>query len=139
MKHVNFSWRKFIFQIWLRIFLKNCIKHISSFSLLRNIFDALFQKNPNSNFENVFPSRKINNFHKLFPIIVEYPFLRPYTDYLSNLPLPTLYTWLYFAFYGYKYIVQSSFKGILKNIIHYLIIYFKYVTKYFSYNRYSST
>ena len=36
---------------------------------------------------------------------------------------------MYFAFYGYKYIIQSSFKGIVKNIIHYLIFYFKYVSR----------
>ena len=73
--------------------------------------------------------RMINNFHKLFPIIVEWPFLRSSTNFLIKLPLSYFYTWIYFAFYGYKYIVQSSFKGIVKNIIHYLIFYFKYVSR----------
>ena len=73
--------------------------------------------------------RMINNFHKLFPIIVEWPFLRSSMNFLIKLPLSYFYTWIYFAFYGYKYIVQSSFKGMVKNIIHYLIFYFKYVSR----------
>ena len=73
--------------------------------------------------------RMINNFHKIFPIIVEWPFLRPLTKFLIKLPLAWFYTWIYFAFYGYKYIVQSSIKGIVKNFIHYLIFYFKYVSR----------
>ena len=73
--------------------------------------------------------RMINNFHKLFPIIVEWPFLRPLTKFLIKLPFAWFYTWIYFAFYGYKYIVQSSIKGIIKNFIHYLIFYFKYVSR----------
>jgi len=83
----------------------------------------------NMQFGSKLEQRKINNFHKLFSIIVEFPFLRPYTNFLIKLPLANLYTWLYFAFYGYKYIVQSSLKGIAKNMIHYLIFYFKYVSR----------
>ena len=83
----------------------------------------------NMQFGSKLEQRRINNFHKLFSIIVEFPFLRPYTNFLIKLPLSGLYTWLYFAFYGYKYIVQSSIKGIAKNIIHYLIFYFKYVSR----------
>ena len=83
----------------------------------------------NMQFGSKIEQRRINNFHKLFSIIVEFPFLRPYTNFLIKLPLSNLYTWMYFAFYGYKYIVQSSFKGIVKNIVHYLIFYFKYVSR----------
>ena len=83
----------------------------------------------NINFGSKLEQRKINNFHKLFPIIVEWSFLRPATNFLIKLPLSYFYTWVYFAFYGYKYIVQSSLKGMLKNIIHYIIFYFKYVSR----------
>jgi hypothetical protein len=83
----------------------------------------------NINFGSKLEQRKINNFHKLFPIIVEWSFLRPATNFLIKLPLSYFYTWVYFAFYGYKYIVQSSLKGALKNIIHYIIFYFKYVSR----------
>ena len=83
----------------------------------------------NMQFGSKLEQRKITNFHKLFPIIVEWPFLRSSTNFLIKLPLSYLYTWIYFAFYGYKYIVQSSFKGIAKNIIHYMIFYFKYVSR----------
>ena len=74
-------------------------------------------------------NRQVDNFHKLFSIIVQFPFLRPFTNFLISLPLSYLYLWIYFAFYGYKYIVQSSLKGIIKNFIHYMIFYFKYVSR----------
>ena len=83
----------------------------------------------NMQFGSVKEQRMINNFHKLFPIIVEWPFLRRFTKVLIKLPLQYFYTWIYFAFYGYKYIVQSSLKGIIKNFIHYMIFYFKYVSR----------
>ena len=73
--------------------------------------------------------RKINNFHKLFSIIVQFPFLRPFTKTLISLPLSFLYTWIYFAFYGFKYLSHSSFKGLLLTFVHYLKFYFKYVSR----------
>ena len=72
---------------------------------------------------------KINNFHKLFSIIVQFPFLRPFTNVLISLPLSFIYTWIYFAFYGYKYLTQSSLKGIILTFVHYLKFYFKYVSR----------
>jgi radical SAM superfamily enzyme YgiQ (UPF0313 family) len=73
--------------------------------------------------------RKIDNFHKLFSIIVQFPILRPFTNFLISLPLQYVYTWIYFAFYGYKYLRQSSLKGILLTFGHYLKFYFKYVSR----------
>ena len=99
-------------------------------------FDGDFEKTSISNktgsnlkFGDEMKKRRVNNFHKLFSIIVEFPFLRPYTDRLISLPLSWLYTWIYFAFYGYKFLVQSSFKGILLTFGHYLKFYFKYVSR----------
>ena len=73
-------------------------------------------------------NRKINNLQKLMGIIVEFPFLRPFTKFLISLPLSFLYTWIYFAFYGFKYLQHSSFKGILLTFVHYIKFYFKYVS-----------
>ena len=99
-------------------------------------FDGDFEKTSISNktgsnlkFTNKMEKRKIDNFHKLFSIIVQFPFLRPYTNFLISLPLQYVYTWIYFAFYGYKYLVQSSFKGILLTFGHYLKFYLKYVSR----------
>jgi anaerobic magnesium-protoporphyrin IX monomethyl ester cyclase len=78
---------------------------------------------------NKMEKRKIDNFHKLFSIIVEFPFLRPFTNFLISLPFQYIYTWIYFAFYGYKYLRQSSFKGILYSFINYVKFYFKYVSR----------
>lgn len=71
---------------------------------------------------------KIVNLHKLFGIIVQFPFLRPATDFLISLPLTRLYTWIYFAFYGYKTIENSGKRGLLRMARHYLYFYFKYVS-----------
>ena len=75
-------------------------------------------------------NRKINNLQKLMGIIVEFPFLRPFTKFLISLPLDYFYMWVFFAFYGYKVTLrQSSFKGIMQNIINYMAFYFKYVSR----------
>jgi len=99
-------------------------------------FDGNFEKTKISNksatsltLDDKMKERKINNFHKLFSIIVQFPFLRPYTKFLISLPLSFLYTWIYFAFYGYKYLQHSSFKGICLTFFHYLKFYFKYVSR----------
>ena len=99
-------------------------------------FDGDFEKSKISNksgtsliLNDKIKEREINNFHKLFSIIVQFPFLRPFTKFLISLPLTYLYTWIYFAFYGYKYLTKSSFKGIMLTFGHYLKFYFKYVSR----------
>jgi len=47
--------------------------------------------------------RKIENLHKLFGIIVRFPFLRRLTDLMCSLPFEGLYTGLYYLWYGYNY------------------------------------
>jgi len=57
--------------------------------------------------------RKITNLHKLFGVIVSFPILRPCTPFLISLPLTKLYTWVFFSFYGYKYVLRlSSWKNL---------------------------
>ncbi len=99
-------------------------------------FDSSFEKIRISNksestmvWGNKKYNRQINNLHKLMGIIVQFPILRPLTNFLISLPLTFFYTWLYFAFYGYKYLRQSSLKGILKTFTHYIKFYFKYVSR----------
>ena len=46
--------------------------------------------------------RKIENLHKLFGIIVEFPFLRRYCDFLCKLPFAPFYTGLFYICYGYN-------------------------------------
>ena len=98
-------------------------------------FDGDFEKTSISNktgtnlkYDKI-KKRKIDNFHKLFSIIVQFPILRPCTNFLISLPFQLLYTWMYFAFYGYKNLMQSSFKGILLTFGHYIKFYFKYVSR----------
>jgi radical SAM superfamily enzyme YgiQ (UPF0313 family) len=102
----------------------------------KGYFDANYEKVKISNksesnlrFSDEKQKRQVNNFHKLFSIIVQFPFLRPFTNFLISLPLSYLYLWIYFAFYGYKYLTQSSFKGIVKTFGHYMVFYFKYVSR----------
>ena len=109
---------------------------IGTLSMRIGYFDGDYEKTSISNktgtnlkISDKKEKRKIDNFHKLFSIIVQFPFLRPFTNFLISLPLQYLYTWLYFAFYGYKYLIQSSFKGILLTFGHYIKFYFKYVSR----------
>ena len=109
---------------------------IGARSMSMGIFDGDYEKTSISNktgtnlkITDKKEEMKINNFHKLFSVIVQFPFLRPFTNTLISLPLSFIYTWIYFAFYGYKYLTQSSLKGIILNSWHFLKFYFKYVSR----------
>jgi len=109
---------------------------IGTMSKRMGVFDGDFEKTSISNktssnlkYSTKVDKRRVDNFHKLFSIIVAFPFLRPFTNLLISLPLQHLYTWIYFAFYGYKYLIQSSFKGIMLTFGHYLKFYWKYVSR----------
>ena len=109
---------------------------IGTMSQRIGVFDGDFEKTTISNktgsnlkYKSKMTKRKVDNFHKLFSIIVRFPFLRPFTNFLISLPLQYVYTWIYFAFYGYKFLMHSSFKGILFSFGHYLKFYFKYVSR----------
>lgn len=100
------------------------------------MFDADFEKVSVSNktdsalnFRDLKLKRKIINLHKLFGITVQWPFLRPFTLFLISLPLTYFYTWIFFAFYGYKILRLSGKKRIFKSMRHYLSFYFKYVAR----------
>ena len=47
--------------------------------------------------------KEIVNLHKLFGITVKFPILYPLTRILIKLPLYKLYSFMYFAWYGYMY------------------------------------
>ena len=109
---------------------------LGDMAINHGFFDANFEKvnisNKSSSVMNLGDkkiNRKTNNLHHLMGVIVQFPFLRPFTNFLISLPLSYLYLWIYFALYGYKFLRQSSFKGILKTFGHYLIFYFKYVSR----------
>tara|TARA_Y100000031_G_scaffold156401_1_gene210778 strand:+ start:1257 stop:2795 length:1539 start_codon:yes stop_codon:yes gene_type:complete len=119
---------------------------IGTLAMKIGYFDGDFEKTSISNktesnlkFTNKMEKRKIDNFHKLFSIIVQFPFLRPFTNFLISLPLQYMYTWIYFAFYGHKYLVQSSFKGILLTFGHYFKFYLKYVSRLEKRTKFKST
>lgn len=97
-------------------------------------FDADFNKvqisnksESNMNLGDKKTNLQINNLHKLMGVIVQFPFLRPFTKFLISLPFTRFYGYIYFAFYGYKLLRQSSLKGIAKNLWQYIVFYFKYV------------
>ena len=109
---------------------------IGSLATKIGFFDNDFEKTTISNksssnlkFKDEKEKMKVNNFHKLFSIIGQFPFLRPFTNFLISLPLSFIYTWIYFAFYGYKLLVQATLKGFLYTIGHYLKFYLKYVSR----------
>ena len=82
------------------------------------------------NFGSPTLKRQVVNLHKLFGIVVQTPFLRPAVNPLISMPLTWLYTWLFFAFYGYKTLRSySSMVGFFRTIGHYIAFYFKYVSR----------
>ncbi len=102
----------------------------------KGLFDLNFEKDCVSNktgsvlnFGDEKMKTKIVNLHKLFGIIVKYPFLRPATSFLISLPLKGFYTTIMFGFYGCKILSQSSFRGIIKTLRHYIVFFFTYTSQ----------
>jgi len=109
---------------------------LGKLAVQKGMFDANFEKIHVSNktdsalnFGDPKLKQKIVNLHKLFGIIVQFPFLRPFTEFLISLPLTRFYTWLYFAFYGYKTVKNSSKRGLFRMAKYYILFYFKYVSR----------
>ena len=107
---------------------------IGKLAIQKGMFDADFEKIHVSNktdsaldFGDPKLKLKIINLHKLFGIIVQFPILRTFTNSLISLPFTKFYTWLYFAFYGYKTIKNSGKKEFFRMIKYYISFYFKYV------------
>ena len=80
-------------------------------------------------FKDTLVQRKIDNLHKLFGIIVEYPFLRPFTSFLISLPLTNFYKYLFFLFYGYKHVwAKYTWKQRIRKAGSYIKFFFRYVS-----------
>jgi len=60
------------------------------------------------NFSSPMDRRRIENLHKLFGIIVNFPILRPFAKFLCGLPLSGLYRSLYYLWYGYSFKVKLN-------------------------------
>jgi anaerobic magnesium-protoporphyrin IX monomethyl ester cyclase len=73
---------------------------------------------------------KIINLHKLFGIVVTFPFLRPYVEFLSSLPLTRFYTMIYYAWYGFSYKIRlTGFKSTRKDLPYLISVFFRMVAK----------
>ncbi len=71
--------------------------------------------------------KEITNLHKLFGITVSFPFLYPLTRVLIKLPLYNLYSFIFFAWYGYMaHIVLRPTKLSWKNITDLLKTFVSY-------------
>jgi len=80
-------------------------------------------------FKDPIIQRKINNLHKIFGIIVEFPILRPLTNFLISLPFTGFYLYLFFFFYGYKSVwAKISWKERTKMLGAYFNFFVKYVS-----------
>ena len=109
---------------------------IGKLAVAKGMFDANFDKIHVSNktssaldFGDETLKRRLVNLHKLFPIIVQFPFLRPATMFLISLPLAKFYTWLFFAFYGVKMLSEVGVMTSIRTFGYYLRFYFKYVSR----------
>ncbi len=74
-----------------------------------------FQNVPESNklvsvlkFSSPQEKKGIQRLHKLFGVTVEYPSLLPLTKFLIKLPLDMIFTFIFFAWYGYCYRIRME-------------------------------
>jgi len=75
-------------------------------------------------------ARRINNLHKLFGLIVRFPFLRKHVDRLCSLPMDALYVVLFYVWYGYNIKFRIyPFISLREEIMNYIVLCFKFVKK----------
>ena len=73
---------------------------------------------------------KIENLHKLFGIIVRFPVLRPYTEFLISLPLTPLYRAIFYLWYGYCFKIKlAKIKRLHKEIPYFTGLFFRMLAK----------
>ena len=75
-------------------------------------------------------ARRVENLHKLFGIIVNFPFLRKYCEILCELPLTRVYGVFYYLWYGYSLKIKlDSFVSIRKEIFGFMGVFFRMLRK----------
>ena len=122
---------------WSSIFYPYPDTAMGMISVQNGMFAGTFENGQVSNktgsvleFRDVRVKRRLINLHKLFGLIVQFPFLRRFALFLISLPLTTLYTWLFFAFYGYKTVIKrSGIIGLSKKLRVYIPFYIRYVSR----------
>ncbi len=73
---------------------------------------------------------KIENLHKLFGIIVRFPFLRPYTEFLIGLPLTPLYRFIFYLWYGYCIKIKfAKIRKFHKELPYFTSLFFRMLVK----------
>ncbi|MFH1208133.1 MAG: radical SAM protein [Candidatus Omnitrophota bacterium] len=71
---------------------------------------------------------QVERLHRLFGLVVQFPFLRRWVRFLIRLPLQRLYLFLYMAWHGYRYEFHMLSTGNgLRKLHKYLSLYFRYV------------
>ncbi len=74
--------------------------------------------------------RRIENLHKLFPVVARLPSLRPHVETLVDLPLDDLYTWMFYLWYGAVFRFEVyPFTAPLRQIGAYLELFGRMVRK----------
>ena len=74
--------------------------------------------------------RKIENLHKLFGIIVRFPFLRKYCHFLCALPISGFYTYLFYLWYGYNIKIKIyPFRSYMGEVGRYFRLWLRFVRK----------
>lgn len=74
--------------------------------------------------------RRVENLHKLFGLIVQFPFLRPLCTFLCDLPLSRLYTPLFYGLYGYNMKMRLyPFRSIRKELWKYIALWARFVRR----------
>jgi radical SAM superfamily enzyme YgiQ (UPF0313 family) len=74
--------------------------------------------------------RKIENLHKIFGIIVRFPFLRPYAEFLASLPFSTLYRAIFYLWYGYCFKIKlTKIKSYRKELPYFVGLFFRMLGK----------
>ena len=74
--------------------------------------------------------RKIENMHKLFGVIVRFPWLRPYAEILASLPLTFLYRFIWYAWYGYCIKIKlTRIKSYRRELPYFFGLFFRMLSK----------
>jgi anaerobic magnesium-protoporphyrin IX monomethyl ester cyclase len=82
------------------------------------------------NFSSPLEKRKVENLQKIAGIIVNFPFLRPYAETLSRLPLGGFYRFLYYIWMGYcQKFKLSPAESLIKELPIYIKMFWRLFAK----------
>ncbi|CCQ75493.1 B12-binding domain-containing radical SAM protein [Magnetospira sp. QH-2] len=92
-------------------------------------FPETYKRSSMLDFKSEMDRRRIENLHKIFGLIVNFPILRPAAHFLSGLPLAGFYRAVYYLWYGYVYKIKLQPMNWRREGLYFIGLFFRMMKK----------